>query len=360
MNTYANPRNFGCRITEFKLAGYEALALQNESLRITVLPGKGTDIVEFLYKPLDIDFMWLSYAGLRSPSSLRPGNADAGSSFLDYYPGGWQEIFPNFGDACNYKGASLGLHGEACLLPWRYSVLQDCPTCVSVCFSVRCVRTPFSLQKTMTMGSGPVLLISESLTNESEETMDCSWGHHPALGGGFLDGTCRVHLPPCRVRTLDDYVSPNSRLEKAQDEEWPFVKGRQGEIIDLSIIPSPFAKSHDMAYLYDFDQGWYAVTNPSKKIGFGMVWNKDVFKHLWFWQVFRGWAGYPWYGMSYNIGLEPCTSFPPSLTKAISQNTQLRLAPGETLKTEISVTVFRNIERVEEISPSGEVHGRQL
>ena len=360
MNGYVTPRNFGCRITEFKLAGYDALALQNESLRITVLPGKGTDIVEFLYKPLDVDFLWLAYAGLRPAATLSPGNPDASSSFLDYYPGGWQEIFPNFGDACIYKGASLGLHGETSLLPWRYKVLQDTPTCVAVQFSVRCVRTPFLLQKTMTIGPGPALVLKEILTNESDEAMDCVWGHHPALGGGFLDETCRLHVPSCRVRTLDDYVSPNSRLEKSQDARWPFVKGRRGETIDLSIVPPPSIKSHDMAYLYDFDDGWYAVTNLSKKIGFGMAWGKDVFKNLWFWQVFRGWAGYPWYGMSYNIGLEPCTSFPPSLTNAIGQGTQLKLAPGESLEAEICATVFEDFKRVEQITLNGEVLGERF
>jgi len=360
VNTYVNPRNFGCRITEFRLGDYAALALQNESLRITVLPGKGTDIVEFLYKPLDIDFLWLSYSGLRPATSLLPGSPDAASSFLDHYPGGWQEVFPNFGDACTYKGASLGLHGEVSLLPWRYTILQDDPSCVSVRFSVRCVRTPFSLEKTLTLGSGPALNMKESITNESAETMECTWGHHPALGGGFLDETCRLHVPACRVRTLDDYVSTNSRLEKAQDMPWPHVRGRKGEMIDLSVIPPPSVRSHDMAYLHDFNRGWYAITNASKQIGFGMAWDHAVFKHLWFWQVFRGWSGYPWYGMSYNIGLEPCTSYPPSLTKAIDHGTQLRLDPGESLETQLCATVFRDLKTVEEITLNGEVSGKHF
>jgi Domain of unknown function (DUF4432) len=347
VNTYVNPRNFGCRISEFTVKGHAAIAFQNESLRVTVLPGKGTDIVEFLYKPLDIDFLSLSYSGLRPAASLWPGSPDASSSFLDSYPGGWQEILPNFGDPCTYKGAGLGLHGEVCLLPWQYAVLQDDPSCVSVRFSVRCLRTPFLLKKTMTLGPAPVLMLKESLTNESTEPMDFTWGHHPALGGGFLDENCRLHLPPCRIKTLDDYVFPNSRLEKAQDTSWPFVKGRRGETIDLSLVPPPSAKSHGMAYLYDFPKGWYAITNPPKRIGFAMAWDHTLFKHLWFWQVFRGWAGYPWYGMSYNIGLEPCTSYPPTLAKAIDHGTQLRLAPGESLETELRATVFRDIERVE-------------
>ena len=39
------------------------MVLQNELLRVTVLAGRGADIVEFLYKPLDVDFMWANPSG---------------------------------------------------------------------------------------------------------------------------------------------------------------------------------------------------------------------------------------------------------------------------------------------------------
>ncbi len=104
MNNYLRPRNYGCRITEFTYMGYEALTLQNESLRITLLPGKGSDIIEFLYKPLDVDFMWLSKPGLRPAGWGAGTGADPNSQFLDNYPGGWPEILPNFGDPCQYRG----------------------------------------------------------------------------------------------------------------------------------------------------------------------------------------------------------------------------------------------------------------
>ena len=356
MNTYLNPRNFGCRITEFSLMGFDALALQNATLRITVLPGKGTDIIEFLHKPSDTDFIWLSYPGLRPRSSFSSAPSDPNASFFDHYPGGWQEVLPNFGGPCVYKGASLGLHGEVCLLPWKYRIIEDDPSCVSVQFSVHCLRTPLSLTKTLTLNQGQVLKIQETLVNESSETVECSWGHHPALGGSFLDETCRVDLPPCQVTTPDDYVSPNSRLEKGQDCAWPKVKGRHGGSIDLSKIPPPSVKSHDTACLYGFKEGWYAVTNQSKKVGFGLAWDSALFKYLRFWQVYRGWAGYPWYGMSYNIGLEPCSSLPPSLVAAIEKKSQITLAPGEVKHTSLAAVVFSGVEKVSRVTLDGDVH----
>jgi len=334
-------RNHGCRLREFSYLGYDALTLENERLRITLLPGKGSDVIEFLYKPLDIDFMWTSQPGLQPAGAV---NAVSANAFLDLYPGGWQEILPNFGDPCEYKKAQLGLHDEVSLLPWNSTIVEDSPQCVAVELQVRCVRTPFRIRKTLTLRSDCELEIAEHLDNESLETMDCTWGHHPAFGAPILDETCRVVVPPCRVKTQEEYVSPNSRLEKGQDCEWPMVQGRKGETIDLSRIPSPAVHSHDMAYLYGFDEGWYALFHEGRNLGFGMSWDSKIFKYLWFWQVYGGWHGYPWYGSSYNIGLEPCSSYPQSLTGAIAAGTQLVLAPDESLETRLTVDIFTNLQ----------------
>jgi hypothetical protein len=335
----ARSRNHSCRFTEFTYLGYAALALENEKLRITLLPGKGSDVIQFLYKPLDLEFLYVSQPGLPPAGAVKFPSAK-GNAFLDYYPGGWQEILPNFGDPCEYRNVKLGLHDEITLLPWTYIILQDDPDCISVLLEVRCVRTPFRLRKTLTLRQSGALDISEELQNDSPETMDCTWGHHPAFGAPFLDGTCRIVVPPCRVKTQEEYVSPNSRLEKGQDCEWPMVLGRNGEEIDLSRIPAKTAHSHDMAYLHELKQGRYGLFSERRQIGFGMSWESKVFKYLWFWQVYGGWAGYPWYGKSYNIGLEPCTSYPGSLTNAVAAGTQLIFAPGEWKKTHQRVGVF--------------------
>ena len=53
--TFQHNRNFGCRLTKMVLAGYRAVVLENEKLRVTVIADKGADIYEFLYKPRDVD-----------------------------------------------------------------------------------------------------------------------------------------------------------------------------------------------------------------------------------------------------------------------------------------------------------------
>ncbi len=355
-DSYTHERNWGARVMEFDYRGYRMVALENRFIRVVVAVGKGTDILEFLYKPLDVDFMWRSYTGLHSFADFTPTVANPQGSFIDFYAGGWQEMLPNAGVDCNYKGASLGVHGEVCLLPWNYRIEHNEPDCVSVAFSVRTLRTPFFIEKTLGVNDqDPVLFIEEKVRNEAQEPMDLMWGHHPALGSPFLDDSCRLYLPPCRLRTPEQYTSPNSRLEKAQDTDWPFLMGKAGEAIDLSRIPSAEARSHDMAYMYQMQEGWYAVVNQNLRVGFGLRWDHTTFPFLWFWQLYRGGAGYPWYGMNYTLALEPVSSYPPTLTEAIKAGTQVVLAEGEERSTRLLAVAIAGSAEVHGIDDKGQI-----
>jgi len=355
--SYVHERNWGARITEFIYHGYAMVALDNRFLRIVVAAGKGTDIVEFLYKPLDVDFMWRSYAGLRTACNFNPTIANPNGSFIDFYTGGWQEMLPNAGMDCTYKGAALGVHGEVCLLPWSYHIVRNSPDDVAITFCVRTARTPFYVEKTLSINDqDPVLHIDEFVRNEADEPMDLMWGYHPAFGWPFIDESCRIFLPPCRVRTPEEYTAPSSRLERGQDTEWPLVQGRNGESVDLSRIPPPEVHSHDMAYMYDFQDGWYALVNGSRRVGFGLRWEKNTFPFLWFWQVYRGGMGYPWFGTNYTAALEPVSSYPQTLTQAIKANTQLVLPAGGERRTRLAAVAFSDRGEVRGIAPDGKLY----
>jgi hypothetical protein len=354
---YVHERNWGARITEFEYRGYAMVALENRFLRIAIAAGKGTDIVEFLYKPLDVDFMWRSYAGLRATSNFIPTIGNPNGSFIDFYTGGWQEMLPNAGMDCNYKGAALGVHGEVCLLPWSYHIVRNSPDDVAITFCVRAARTPFYVEKTLSMNDqDPVLHIDEYVRNEADEPLDLMWGHHPAFGWPFIDESCRIFLPPCRVRTPEDYTAPSSRLERGQSTDWPIVKGRKGESVDLSRIPPPEVHSHDMTYMYELQDGWYALVNESRGVGFGLRWEKETFPFLWFWQVYRGGIGYPWFGTNYTAALEPVSSYPQTLTHAIKANTQLVLPAGGERHTRLVAVAFSERREVQGITQDGKVY----
>ena len=66
--------------------------LENDYLKIGILVGRGSDIFEFRYKPLDCDFMLRLAKGIRNPLQDFSQMRNTPNQFEDYYYGGWQEI----------------------------------------------------------------------------------------------------------------------------------------------------------------------------------------------------------------------------------------------------------------------------
>lgn len=327
----------GCRIqTELTFRGWRMLVLENRNLRVCILPEKGSDIIEFRYKPMDLDIMWETPLGLRPKEWFVATNGwgDNGH-FLDYYEGGWQEILPNAGPASEYKGASLGLHGEVSLAPWRFQVLEDSPKRVSVKMSVETHRTPFRLEKILALEKdAPILFIEEAVTNLAGEKMDFSWGHHPALGAPFLSGSCQLEIPgkpEVEVFKGDGIARTNLLLGKGR---WPIVQGKKGPV-DLKNVPAVKDRVANLLLLTNLAEGRYRVKNPELKLALQLTYDAGIFSHLWYWQNTAGSFGYPWWGRTYNIALEPFSG-PPTIARAVKEGKALSLQAGKSLKTSLT------------------------
>ncbi len=351
-------RNQKCRmITDLVINGYRAVVLENQKLRITILADKGTDIYEFLYKPMDIDFMWRSPMGLRNQRNFVPSSGSKNGFWYDYYEGGWQDILPSAGPTCTYKGAEFGFHGESSIMPWNFKVIEDTPDRVSVLFWVRMYRSPFYVEKLISLEDGKaVLTINEKVINEAKESIHLVWGHHPTLGRNFLNEHCVIDTDAQRINSMPDFEFETQRMPKGKSYPWPVGKDKSGKKIDFSKIPSPYNKTADMLYMDQLKNGWFTVTDLKKEIGFGIVWPVKVFPYLWMWQVCGGLSGYPWYGRTYNMALEIFTSLPGfGVSDAVENGSAVLLLPGEELSAELKTVVFHSKNRIKQITPEGKI-----
>ena len=225
-------------------------------------------------------------------------------------------------------------------------------------FWVRAARTPFFFEKTLTLRSGSAVLeIEARLTNEGEEPVHCVWGEHIALGAPFLSEDCVIDLPGGTLinEELEDW-HPNNKLKSGFNAPWPMSQLKDGTPRDLSRIPPKSFRSYDMSYIADMPDGWYAVTNQKTGIGFGFRYPTEVFRYLWYWHSFGGGFGYPWYGRTYNVGLEPFTSYGNSgLAGAVENGTALLVQPGQTVETSQRAVAYSGASRVRSISSDGDV-----
>jgi hypothetical protein len=328
---YRRQRNWGARIHEVDLRGMRMVILENETLRVGILVDKGTDIIEWCYKPQDMDFVWLSADGVRNPTDYLATAPDPAATFLDYYPGGWQEVFPNGGAPSLVAGAPYGQHGEVCQLPWDYTILEDSAEGVTLRCTVRTQRAPYLLQKTLRLTrQAPTLFIEEDAVNDSAVPLAAMWGQHITFGAPFLTPGCRIHLPDAVTVTPhpDDGLFPHGRrVAAATTYQWPSVRDPAGAELDLREVPPPGTPS-ELLYLSGFTQGWYMVENPAHHLGLRLTWDVQVMPYLWFWQEYGASTAYPWYGRHYNIGLEPFSSYPTNgVAGAIANGSALTMGP---------------------------------
>ena len=351
----------GARVRELNERGRRLLVLENELLRVELLPDKGADIVSFLHKPSDTDPLWRSSAGVRRPAEdgRRPG-ADA-DAFMDGYEGGWQECFPNGGASVTYRGAPIPFHGELWAAAWDVRIDEDTPERVVVTLTTETARTPFRVEKRLSLASGrAVLEIDETVTNLSTESLDVMWGNHPAFGAPFLDGSCRVDVPACTVSShRSDPIGPDSAIAFGRTFDWPAAPLADGPgTLDLSQVPGPEAGRSEWVSLSGMAEGWYGVTSGRQKVGFGLRWDVAVFPYVWFWQVWGGGAGYPWWGREYVCALEPWTSRPDAgLLEAIANGTARRIEGGASLSTRLLAVMWDGRDRIGGISADGEIVG---
>ena len=310
----AATRNWAARLRDdVVLLGYPALVLENPALRVTVLAGRGGDIVEFLHKPTDTDFCTFAARG------LRPAAESGARPFMDVYYGGWQEVFPNGGAPCRFAGANLDQHAEVALLPWRTRVLRDDPDEVAVALDVRCLRTPFALHREMRLGAREARLrVRSTAVHAGRVPHPAMWGQHLAFGAPYAGPACRIELPPgARVLPTENSL----------------------DLSALGASPELGAPS-GVSYLTGFRDGRYVLRNPDRPVGIEVRWDAAALPYLWCWREAGASSGFPWYGRDYLLGLEPWSSYPTlGLSAAVENGSALPFEPGQARSVEWSAAV---------------------
>jgi hypothetical protein len=337
--------------------GLRTVILENAYLRVTVLADKGGDIASLVHKPTDIDFLWQSPTGIRDPGvqSSLGGSADA--AWLSTYEGGWQSIFPNGGWASSYGGVDLGLHDESAVLPWHARVVDSGGDQATVELTAERVRTPLTAVRRLTLHrDSPTLVVEETITNSAAHAFPISYGQHIVFGPPFLSPACRIDLPGASVHVHPEPLDDSATLPPDARSTWPAVTRQDGSNRDLRLVPGPDAGTTDLMYLGDLADGWYAVTNTDLGVGLAVQFPADLYRYIWQWEVYGGNPGFPWWGRTYSLGLEPFTSATTQgLAHAIDDGSALWVEPGGSVQSTVRVTPYLSQHGVTAVDDSGVV-----
>jgi galactose mutarotase-like enzyme len=324
------------RVEHGEAAGWRTIALAGEVLRATVLPDKGASILALEHLPSGVDVLFKTPWGLQPPGSPPREGAD-GHAFLENYEGGWQELFPNCNDPCEYRGLQLPFHGEVATVPWSVEPLAGADGEVAgLRCRVDCELVPFSLERVLRL-DGDALVVEQRATNTSAEPWQVVWGHHLVLGAPLIGSGARLELPARTIVTLPEAWEPTARLAPGQRTAWPEAALAAGGTVDLSAIPGPDAGSHDDVFLTDLEEGRARVVNEALGLAFELAWDAAVFGWVVSWQPYGGAEAMPLRG-SYALGLEPWVSNVP-LAQAVADGSALEVAGGASIATSVRASV---------------------
>jgi hypothetical protein len=337
---FVQGRKTGCRVTlDYTFRDMRVAYLENDLIRVGILVDKGADVFELEYKPRALDVLWHSPIPLRKPFIATTASPEG--AFHDYFFGGWQEVLPAAGWAAGpYLGAYQGLHGEVSLLPFAPRILEDSVERVAIELEVRLYRSPLRLIRRMSLQQNiAALFIQERLENEAPIEFAIMWGHHPSFGPPFLDETCVVRAKATGIEVNNFHRS--GLWEPGAGYKFPLAPNRRsGKLEDVTRILPKSTGSADGICFTGLKEGWFGVTSERLGLGIGMAWDAGLFRFLWMWQEYGGHDDFPWFGRTYNIALEPFTSWPPAgITTAIKNGSARILKPNEIIETNL-VAVF--------------------
>lgn len=328
-----------CRVETGDVVGWRSVVLENDAIRVVVLPDKGAEIHQITDLRTGTDVLFAGPWGLQPPGSPPlPGSEE--DEFMWNYAGGWQELFPSVNEACVYRGRRIPFHGEVASLPWEHKLLDGGGSEAGARFWTHARQTPFRVERTLRLRGGePELVLEGSVTNVSSEAAHFVWGQHCVVGPPFLEPGCRLEIPARTIVTTPELWEPETaRLEPRRREAWPLAPLRGGGTVDLREVPGPETGSHDDLYVTDLDAGWLAVTNPRLRLTFRLEWQPEVFGWIVLWQPYGGALAPPLTG-SYALGVEPWTANL-SLERAVEAGVATELAGGASCATTLRVRLL--------------------
>jgi hypothetical protein len=185
------------------------------------------------------------------------------------------------------------------------------------------------------------------------------WGQHIAFGRPFLDDGAIIDAPVRWLLVGSPMPNYEPRLYRPDANfDWPNATSPDGAPVDASRIPAfGETKAQEMAYLAELTGDWYAITNQKRGLGFGLHFDRSLYRYIWYWQQLGNIGqGYPWWSRLHTVALEPWTSYPTEgLAKAVENGTAILLQPAESIKTSMCAVAYVGNQHVTDVGADGVV-----
>ena len=274
-----------------------ALCLENDLLKVSVLPEIGGKIASIYVKKHNYEYL------VQNPGR-KYRHQEYNSDYISGECSGFDDMFPTI-DACYYeeypwKGTLLPDHGEVWSLEWDAAIGAD-----TVSLKVDGIHMPYTLEKKISFLHEHTVRIDYRLINRSAFSMFFLWAAHMMIN--IEEGT-RILLPS-EVQNITTVMSNSKRLGGyGSIQAWPEVSLPTGEKERIDVSRSGMVCDMEKYYLADpLTEGWCSLEYPDGKL-FSLEFPPEEVPYLGILMNENGWNNNGTWENLYSIFLEPCTS----------------------------------------------------
>lgn len=261
---------------------YQALVIENDFIRLTLVPEFGGRIISFIYKPTGHEQLYQNPVG--TPYGMNEGN------FYYNWLMVWGGIFPTYSEP---------EHGKSWLLPWKYELLHSSPDSIilqmalkdTIDFSGRpgafnngatgitCLAT-IKVRKGQSSFDLQIALINEANTDKRYEYWTCNtWAPGSEPGNTYAPLNSEMIVP------IDFYQarwSPGNWIVSSPVDEAADTGSDILHYENLALLEN--WKDMGIAYAYpEMTADFYGVINHENEEGIFRVGDNSITSGLKFW-----------------------------------------------------------------------------
>jgi galactose mutarotase-like enzyme len=303
--------------------GMDAITIEGDVLRATILPGLGAKIASLVDKRVDHE--WLV-----GPDSRPVRPVPYGATWAEHDMSGWDEMFPTI-NACPYPGPAapgtpLPDHGEVWSMPWsREPAAAD-----ELALGVTGRALPYRLIRTASV-EGASLRLRYRVVNQGTDPLSCLWAAHPQF---TVSAETRIVLAPEVHEVLRVYDPGMGWQARGTVQTWPEALDPSGHPVRLDRVGVVTEKDCRKLYMTPEQRAnWAGLVDAGSGNWLRLKWDAGMVPYLGLW-VDEG-----CFNTVSTVALEPTTGFYDSLATAAQAGRVVTIAPKATTDWEVVVQV---------------------
>ncbi|WGS65104.1 aldose epimerase family protein [Marinitoga aeolica] len=295
-----------------KYYNLKSLYIENEYIKVDVIPELGAKIASIYYKPQKFEVLF-------QPPKKRYKIARYGDSFEKYDTSGIDEMFPNIDEGIypfeEFYGKKLPDHGELWSIPWKCKKIHN-----SIFCEVKSPKFNYIFKRTIELNNNSITF-NYSVKNLNNHLFRGFWAFHGLLA---IDNNSEIIL---------DGI--NKVLNIKKDSKY---LGNGENICDYPIYNNYYlnkflpveSKNTEKFYLLDKIDSAEVTLNNNKLLY--EIYFKDI-PYVGVWKNEGGFKG------EYNCAIEPCNGFYDSLEIAKKHGKYLTFEPNEEKNWCLTITL---------------------